>query len=69
MENVYIVLELSKKTSSYRVRCLCSGSCLCSQGLFPPDSCQRASGAPEPETNDKNTHTQQCDKNAAVQMV
>lgn len=42
--------------SSYRAGCLCSGSCLCSQELFPPRSYLKASDAREPEIQKRNVH-------------
>lgn len=44
-----------KRLQTYKEGCLCSGSYLCSRGLFPPDSCQMASDAPEPQMINKTT--------------
>lgn len=44
-----------KRLQTYKEGCLCSGSYLYSRGLFPPDSCQMASNAPEPQMINKTT--------------
>lgn len=56
---------------THRVEYLCNGSYLGSHELFPPDSYQRVSDAPEPEINNSTVYgviikTQQLDHNMAV---